>query len=352
MKRFTQREIFGICIVLLVGLLALGFWRAFFDTSLRPDVHNTLSVLLWFLFLGMGFFLGTVVWQHWGEQSIGSILILLPSLLFVQVWYHGAFLILASLLIFSATRSVQREITDRVRFHFIRSARVGSFLFVFGLSLVLGSAYFSSIRAESWEALVPRFSVGEGTASLLIKTVAYLYPQWKDLADEGMTVDGFLRSLKKNDGLADQPLPESVQRQLGGAAASQALSQYLKQSTSRSNGDAVSPSEELALEAGREQIALLVGRPVRGSEKITDVFSLAIQHKIIAALSGEQASQHFSPTIVPVILSLLLFFTLLPVGSGVAFVSIGGSLLLFRIALVLHWLRLEREMREQDILLP
>lgn len=353
MKHFTNREIFGVFVAFFVEFLALGSWRIFFDAVLQPDFRNSFLSLVWFGLLGMCFFLGMVVWKTRPLQAIGVVFLFLPSFLFVQTWYHLGFVFLAGILVYISMRAVQEEIIDRVHFHFFRNARAGVFLFVFGLSLALGSLYFSSIQAASWEELVPRFSVGEGTASLLIKTVAYLFPQWKHLGNEGMTVDGFLLSLKTDGEVSNRPLPENVEQQLGGTVTSQALSQYLKQGAFGSDSvETTALSEELVLRTGREQIALLVGRPVGGGEKIADVFSLALQHKIVAALSGEQASQHLSPTIVPVILALLLFITLLPVGSILALFSIGGGLILFRIALFFGWIRLEQVEHKQDVLLP
>lgn len=338
--------------VALVELFAIGSWQMFFAAVLQPDIKNTVLTLVWFFFLGMSFFLGMVVWRTRAEQVTGIVLLLAPSLLLVHTWYHGIAVLLSGAALFSGIRSVQGEIDSRVRFHFFHNAQAGAFWFVFGCSLALSSMYFSSIRAESWEELVPRFSVGEGTASVLIRTVAYLFPQWQNLAHDGMTVDGFLQSLKPDENASVQSLPDTVEGQLGGPVTSQALVDYLRQGTLTASGvDPAALSEELALRTGREQIALLVGRPVEGDEKIADVFSLAIQHKIIVALSGDQTAQHLSPTIVPVVLAFLLFLTLLPAGSLLAFLCIGVSYLLFQIALFFGWLRLEQVDRKQDVLL-
>lgn len=350
----SARTIFGMFTVLAVGLLALGAWRVFFDTTLYPDLANTLSVFFWFSLLGTSFFLGAVVWRHWTLPAAAAIALLFPSLLFVHTWHHAIFVCLSSLLVFWSAVLVQQEIEGRVRFHFFRNVRAGSFVFIFGLSLALSSAYFSSIQTESWERLVSRFSVGEGTATVLFKTVAYLYPEWKNLADKGMTVDGFLLSLKKEGESAENSTPNVLSAELmKNNALWPAFSEYVKQGVLMPNGiENGALAEELALLAGREQIALLVGKPVSGDEQIADVFSLAIQHKIITALSGEQASQHISPAIVPVILALLLFLTLLPIGSILSVLWIAGSFLLFRLARHFGWVRLERVQREQEILLP
>lgn len=348
-RAFTTRDIFGIFVVLIAGLIALGSWQVFFDAVLIPDVANTVTALFWFSLLGAAFLLGTVVWKERFSQVIAPIVVFAPSFLFVQTWYHLTFVIMAGMFAYLAIRFVQDEIRDRVHFRFFH-ARAGQFTFLLGLSLALSSAYFASIKGETWEELVPRFSVGEGTAAIAIKTVAYVYPEWKNLANEGMTVDGFLLSLQK-DKEGEVVVPEGMASL--NPADFPGLAEYLKQNVLE--GGAMTKeelTEELYLRTGREQIAKLTGKTVQGNEKIADVFSSAIQHRIITVLSGEQVSHHLSPAIVPLVLALLLFLTLLSLGAIAAYFWLGISFLVFQIALFFGWVKLERVMREQEILAP
>jgi hypothetical protein len=222
-------------------------------------------------------------------------------------------------------------------------------LVIFALSIGLSSAYFASIEKETWEELVPRFSIGEGAASIVFKTVAYLYPTWKNLDDEGMTVDAFLLSLPKKEAGSGMPvMTGSVSGEI-----SPELAEYLRREMAvQVTNMGESFSQDLILLAGREQIAMLAGRPVAGDEKIADVFSAAIQNKIVTVLNSDKTTNHVSPQIVPVVLAVLFFLTLIPVGSVLGIVWLLFGLLLFRGAIWMGWLRLERVPREQEILLP
>ncbi len=348
MKTFTTRDIFGIFVALGIGLCSLGAWRAFFVTTLFPDVRNTVVAFLWFLLLGTFFSLGTVVWKERFSQVVAPVLVFLPSFLFIHTWYHLVFVVCAALFAYLAIKLVQDEINDRVQFHFFRNVRAGSFTFILGLSLALSSAYYITIRAESWEELVPRFSIGQGTAMVGIKTIAYFYPEWKNLADEGITVDDFLLSLQKDTGGGEATSQPALD-----PAAFPGLAEYFKSSVidvESYSGDEF--SRALYLQAGRDQIAKLSGGTIRGDEKIEDVFSTAMQHKIITILNGEQVSQHLSPTIVPLVLAVLLFLTLLPVGTVMSVLWIALGFFFFRIGLFFAWLKLERIPKEQETLLP
>lgn len=351
-KLFTTRDVFGACIVLVIGLLSLGAWNIFFDTLAIPNVRNTAQALLWFSFLGAAFLLGTVVWKERFSWVLAPIVVFIPSLIFVHTWYQVVSSSVAVLFCYWSIFSVRNEVVDRVRFRFSRNVSAGLFLFVLGLSIALSSAYFSSIRSESWEELVPRFSIGEGTAAFFIKTVAYVYPDWKKLADEGMTVDGFLLSLKKDDELQDASFEELGQQMGIDPAAMPVLVEYLRSNIATDTLDRGAVSRELYLRSGREQMARLAGRSLSGEEQIVDIFSSAIQHKIIMILSGEKAAKHLTPESVPLILTLLFFLTLLPVASVVGYLWIGLSFFLFQLAIFFGWVKLDRVPRVQEILLP
>ncbi len=129
------------------------------------------------------------------------------------------------------------------------------------------------------------------------------------------------------------------------------VEKYLKENGLVLEGMAeVSSAEELYLRSGREQFSALVGRPVSGDEKITDIFSLAIQRKMITYLSGGETTRHSSSEAVPFILSVLLFLTLLPLGGLVGIVCRVLGYFVFRLALKRQWLVMVRIPGERQAL--
>lgn len=352
MKQFSSREIFGANLILCTGIVGFFSWNIFFRAISLPDLPHVTVAIFWFSLLAALFFVGAIVWRQWLLQIAGVFSLIAPSLFFVHTWMHIALVAASILAILLGARAIQSEIYDRVHFRFFRMIRSGSVSFIFGLSLALSSAYFASIERESWEELVPRFNLGEGTASVVFKAVAYLYPSWKNLADEGMTVDGFLLSLPREGMVTNIPAP-SVTIVTNGQESPTELAAYLKQELAMQMATlGQAPGEEVLLQTGRKQIASLVGRDVSGDEKIADVFSLALQQKIVTVLRSEETTRHVSPTIVPVVLAVLLFFTLLPLGSLAVSLWVFIGFLLFRVALAFGWIKIERQSVEQEVLLP
>lgn len=332
--KFTGREVMGIFLILAIGLLSLWSWQVFFTAIVTPGVSDIWQSLLWFSVLTMFFFLGTVLWKHLFLRIAGAALISLSGLFFIRSWEYVAAGILAMIFIFWSSVSIARETEERIRFRFFKSARVGQFLFVLGLSLSISGGYYVFLKGVSWEELVPRFRLGEETTKIIFKVASAVNPSFAKLSEGEATVDEFLLSLgQDNSGEVSSPQGDPGKK-INDMLFSDARQEEIAQ--------------KLFLESGREQVASLAGRPVAGDEKIADVLSLALQNKLITFLSGGKATEHVPSQAVPFFLSLLLFLTLLSFASIFVPLCILGAELLFLLSLRIGWLRLGTISVEQE----
>ncbi|MDP3957660.1 MAG: hypothetical protein Q8Q10_04125 [bacterium] len=351
--KFTGRKILGIFLILVIGVLSLRSWQAFFTAMVTPGISDIWQPIVWFSVLSVFFFLGTIAWSHMVLRITGAALIFLPGLLFIRSWEHIAAGIVATLFIFWSSASIARETKERVRFRFFKSARVGQFFFVLGLSLSISSGYYVFLKNASWEELVPRFRIGEEMTGIIFKVAGTINPSFAQLSEGGTTVDEFLLSLGQNkpeEGTIDEGTSEKVMNEQAIENALPELSQYLtgKNASLFSDLDQGKIAEQLFLESGREQVATLVGRPVAGDEKISDILSLAVQNKLIVLLRGGDTAKQVPSQSVPFFLSLLIFLTLLSLASIVAPLYILGAELLFLLAIWLGWLKLGTFTVEQE----
>jgi len=348
---FTKREIFGIFLLVIVGLCSFVAWQSF---SLMMTDSETVSIwwpILWFAVLTTMFSLGTIIWKRFPLQVMGEILVFLPGLLFIHSWEYVVVGILSLLCMYWSNVSVAQECEERTHFHFFKNVKAGSFLFVLGLSLLLSSGYYVFLKNVSWEEMVPRFRIGEEMTAVIFKIAGFTNPSFAQLSDGGMTVDEFLLSLEQNK--QDMPVSSQANSQQDLLTAYPQMQQFL-------NGEALpisfglkSPkaAEELFLDGGRAQIASLVGRPVMGSEKMSDVLSSAVQNKLIAFLRGENTTQHIPPQAIPFFLALLLFLTLLSLSSLLVPVCILVAQAIFWLARKSGWLSMNTLTVEQERLL-
>jgi len=165
-----------------------------------------------------------------------------------------------------------------------------------------------------WEELAPRFQVSEELTGTVFRAVGAINTNFAALAEEDVTVDKFLLDIERVQGEASLPVAITAQKQM---------------------------EQELFLRSGREQIETLFGQPVTGDEKMSAVFSSALQRKISSLFSGSDVTRRFSFQAVPLFLATLVFFTLLPLFSLVSFLCVAAAYLIFRFALLVGWLAID-----------
>lgn len=346
----TKREILGISLLVLLSLCSFGAWQTFFTAMINLQTATFWWCVGWFVLLAILFFLGEIVWKKLLLKIIGAGFIFLPAFLFTQAWEFIIFCGVAFGLLYWSDTSVAEECEERTRFHFFKNVRAGSFLFVLSLSLLLSTGYYVSLKNVSWEEMVPRFQVGEQMTGVIFKIAGLANPSFAQLSNGGMTVDEFLLNLEKNqqgDASTSQPSEQDLLKAYPG------MQGLLNGGKLPLSLGVKSPktADELFLDGGRAQIASLVGRPVAGNEKISDILSVAVQNKLVTFLRGEKATGHMPSQAIPFFLALLLFLTLLSLLSLVAPVCILAAQCLFWLAQAFGWLTISRIQVEQEKLL-
>lgn len=351
--KFTKREILGILLIFVIGLLSLGAWQSFFVTIMTPGVSDIWRPVLWFSLVAIFFFLGAIVWSRLALRAGGVVFIFLSGLPFIHTWEYIAGGIVSLGFIFWSSMVIARETEERVHFHFYRSVRTGTFLFIVGLSLILSSGYYVFLKSATWEEMVPRFRIGEEMTQIIFKVAGAINPSFAKLSDGNMTVDEFLMSLglvKPEENSSSQTEAEEQAHKEDIAAAFPEISQYMQERgiVFSVDGSQEKNAEALSLQSGRGQVETLAGREVGGNEKIADIFSLALQNKLITFLSGGKSSGNVPSQGVSFFLSLALFLTLLSFASLLGFLCILVAQLIFLLLLYVGWLALRTIDMEQE----
>lgn len=289
-------------------------------------------MVLGFSFACVFFFLGSILWYQRWEMFLGSVLMFLPSLIFAPNAVMGSMVIISSLLAFIAILVIHAEKRQRIRFQYFRINQAGQLYFILGLSLAIATAYFVIIRGSSWEELVPRLRLGEGSATFILKAASYWQPELKNLNRNQVSVDSYLLRLA-----ADKNRPADLQKAAGSSQSFElelslvpGMEGRLKEAgLSFADVDASPAAREYYLEMGREQLSLLAGREVSGSEPIGLVFSQVIQQRLIDTLEGQDNVSSLPVEAIPTALAVLLFLTLVPVGTLLAYVWLFIGYLVF-----------------------
>ena len=209
------------------------------------------------------------------------------SIVFAPHLWHIVFVALASLLLLRGLSMIRKDMRLNVKISLWKSLHLGKNLLLFAFALVLSSQYFFAAANRSGDALIPGLEVGKIGSKLVLEAVSYINPQYQSLQEETLTVDDFLLqsyNQQQEDEYAGLDVESfvSMQSDMQSLPSEQQeiMKDELKKRISNINQSTVDLQKELALEGGRMELAKFAGREVSGSEKISQVFSSAIESKI------------------------------------------------------------------------
>lgn len=325
-----MRTIAEIVVGVIGTLSALAGWVS---VALASGVSggNWGAPLIWFSGTVICFLLGAMLYRERRIQLAFASALVVPSIAFAVSFFHALLVVLAVWLLVSGMRRIQEDMALRLKMAFRKSMQVGVFSFSLAVSLLIASEYYTHIRNSAWEDLVPRFSLGEGGGDVVLRVVGWAYPELGKIRNQGVTVDGFLEATREQNGssgiLSSAPFDPALS--LGGSA---------------------SVEKELSLAVGRLEIGALVGRAVEGDEKMSDVLSEAIRNKTLAFIAGEKAERNLPSGVVPFVLSLLLFLTVLSLASLLHFLWVAAAAFVMRMLLRSEIVGVNRIAVEQEVL--
>lgn len=190
---------------------------------------------------------------------------------------------------------------------------------VFSFSLVIACFYYAQIRQASADDLLRRLSLDQASHAMLTRTLGLLNPEFKKANQENVTVDEFLLTLQKNQGMDGEmtmPTPSDAEllRSAGVASTDPRAPQVLGRiKDGLAKNDAALDPRRLFLEQGRERLSDIAGMPLNGQENIADVLSRIIDHRVRTYFQPDMVDGH--ATILPFVLSVILFLTLWSLGS-------------------------------------
>jgi hypothetical protein len=326
-----QRQVFGMFMALMTGICSLMAWQAFFIDMSVAESGYAWRILAWFSVSSLCFLVGTVIWQRSVCHVVGSFMLFLPGFVFFQSWQYVFAACIAGLLAWFGLRAVKSDIDDRLRLHFYRSIGMAQTFLIVALSIAVASGYYSFASQKSWEDLLAHFRISEGVTSTLIRVASYVYPELRYVPNEEVTVDQFLNSLSPEHEMSEYPAS-------------------IDMPALPSIPDQNALIEEIYLRSGRERLSGLAGVDLHGSERLSSVVPVILEHRAMAVFGGDGTVRHLPPRLVPVFLSILVFLTVFSIGALIAPVFAAVSSLVIRVSLRGGLLKISSEPTERQVL--
>jgi hypothetical protein len=245
---------------------------------------------------------------------------LLPALLFAWSLLSLLCGIGAAGLFYWSILSIDRELSEHLTLRFFSSARMGTFLFTLGFSLMIVAAYATLIAQIPSEKLIPRFSLNDGMGKVVLHMAGKISPPLAQIENNQLSVDEFLLGLIPPDNREEDRnalISSGLSSENGDSKniISRDASQLLQGLPGLSGVESGAEiQKKLFLSEGRRRMGDMLGREVYGGERVTDVLSEIINKKMsntfsVSPVEGESVS------VLRAALSILLFLSLLSLGS-------------------------------------
>jgi hypothetical protein len=274
------------------------------------------------------------------------------SFIFTWNWAHIFPLAAGFILTLSAIFSVKKDMDSRIKITPYGSLRAGSYLLVLAIGLVISSQYYAKAKEASIDEMITRLQRGAGFQYIFEKIIPYFIPSMNLDDGEDITIDQFILETVKREASGSAFTPDFLSRQIGdeidknlggtvGDEKKDALASGLLVQTGMIAEELTKQEEGIILEQGRANFSKLLAKPVAGSEKMKDIFPLLVSRKINELLRMNSGSGG-GVFIIPLILSLILFLVIIPIGSLLSYLVLLIVMAIFYILLKLGAVRLEK----------
>lgn len=271
--------------------LAAAFfsWLAVEQAINNPEASVWMAPTIWFSLFFIIFSLSAVSIKEKHLLALEVFLALTISLIFAVSFWHLIIVILGFLFISLAVGKIKKDLELNIRIDLWKTLHAGRTIIIFSLSLIIASQYYFSIRDSGAEKLIPKFKMEGLSSSLTSKVLSSIYPEFKNLGEDDLTVDQLLLETQKKQ-LEQKGGMENIQNKISDI------------------------NQNVILEQGRKQISQMTGAEITGQERVADLFSETINNKINSFVVPNLGdNKNFS--ILPIVMAIFLFLTVISLGS-------------------------------------
>lgn len=312
----------------LILLFGLSLWISVDRAINIPQSSTWLIPIICFSLFFISISLGSFIIKKRIVSYFALAISFLFSLIFTFSFWHLGVLIFSCLLAYVAMEKIAKEIKNGIILDVFKSIRLGRATLIVAIALSISSQYYFEIKNTNRAGVIPEFKIDK----LSSKIIPAIYPDLENMEKENLTVDEFIlkTSTEKSGNLITEMLGASkLDREIADAK--------------------LAPEDQVQLlKEGRLKISDLAGREVLGSERISDIFSEIISSKINTYFSPKLVEENSS--IISWITALVLFLTIISLGSFLSFVVIYSAVIIFWILRKTELIKVSKVLVEVEVI--
>ncbi|MEF3691551.1 MAG: hypothetical protein V3574_00660 [Candidatus Moraniibacteriota bacterium] len=296
---------FQLATVLLSNFLI--WWLA--DKLFSSTYLNNWGWIIFFIStFFISWFLGVLVIRDKRIFFVVTLVGLLLQLIFTGSWESLSVIFISFAALFLAGRAVQREISQRIKIDIWSSLRLGRYLFIFAIALMLSGQYYFYDDPQMESGNLPKIGLNGSRDGLIIKIITSTDPDLIRQGGDFATMDEFVFEKFKREN------PDFFQ--------SRQLTEIQKMEI---------------LKKGREDVAKMAEREVSGGERMIDVFLEILNNRLDDFLNIDAGYMDREMPVMHLVFSLVIFLAVYGTGMVVAWFLVLAVAGIFRF---LVWIKL------------
>lgn len=317
------KNILKYSLVFLSVVFSFLSWQRVASEINSPETSNWLWPIILFSLFFVSFYLTIVFIRQKYILNLLALSCLSLSFIFIPNLWHLIGVLLGFLLASIGIFHIRRDLQLNIKVNLGKTLTTGKQFLILGFAIVLSSQYFFIENKKDFEEVVPRFSENKYSNLLTSKILSAINPEFKKISTSEITIDEFIIESQKNhidsdrvSMISDQEIENSISGISGNIPQSkkEELKNEIKNNLSEANNQILEGSEKRIVEEIRKKFSALVGSELTGQEKFSEVLNNIINRKITDYLKPQIKDKN-SISLLPPILTIILFLTIVPLGS-------------------------------------
>lgn len=302
-----KQKILKYILIIFTGLFSFLAWLSVSRAINIPTSSTWGAPIFWFSLFFISLSLSLVLIKRLIFMELITLATFFLSSIFVFVtggiFWHALIIFTGFLSAFWGIGRIRQDLKLNIKIDLRKTLKTGSAFLILAFSLIIASQYYWETKNTSLENTLPKFKIDALSENLTSRILSSVNPDFKNLSEDGITVDQFLL--------------ENGKKQLAETASLGLVGDKLLES-----------NQALVLEEGRKQFSDLAGMTLSGQEKLSGVFSSIINNRANNFIAPNFSDNSQLP-MFHFILACVLFLTVVSLGSFLSIFLILVTKLIF-----------------------
>ena len=308
----------------LLVILSFFSWKAVNDAINTPGASDWIIPIIWASAFFLIWYLCIIIVEEKYLLISATLFCFLLSLFFVFSFWHAIAILLGFLVSFVGIWETKKDLKLNIKVNVGKSITAGKRFLILAIAIAISSHYYFSVYEREVQEIIPFSKNSQIMGKITSQVLGYVYPEFKSISNEDISVDQFLLQIQKeqmknfggnleNDILIE----EAINSQLGDSATleqKEAIKKETLEKLRSTNSEIIRANEDMMLGESRKQLSQMVEKDLSGDERMGDIFSEMLNRRLTAFFQKDNVSSG-NISFLPLFLALILFLTLIPLGS-------------------------------------